>query len=308
MKTTFISSILLIALCGGLNAQQDAMFTKYMFNSLSMNPAYAGSHENLRVSAQARRQWMNFPGSPTTLLASIDGTAADNRMGWGGLLGYDRIGLNYITDLHGNYAYRFGVGEGTLALGIRAGVTWYRSNLASADLGDLVVDPVFDQNVSFFIPKAGIGVYYQQEKFYAGVSVPTLVSIDPRRDFSLKDDSTFARRHYFLHTGMVFAAAEGFSLKPSVLIKAVKGAPVEADLNLQLYFLERFGVGVSYRTGDAVVCMAELFTRSGLRVGYSYDFTLSRINNHGGGAHEIIVGYEWGGTGDKGKMRDIKYF
>ncbi len=307
MKTTLITSILLIALCGGLNAQQDAMFTKYMFNSLSMNPAYAGSHENLRASAQARRQWVSFPGSPTTLLASMDGAAADNRMGWGALLGYDHIGLNYITDLHGNYAYRFGIGEGTLALGIRAGATWYRSNLAAADLAD-PVDAVFDQNVSFVIPKAGFGVYYQQEKFYAGISVPTLVSIDPRRDFSLKDDSTFARRHFFLHTGFVFEASDGFNLKPSVLVKAVKGAPVQADLNLQLYFLERFGVGVSYRTNDAVVCMAELFTQSGFRVGYSYDFTLSRINNHGGGAHEIIVGYEWGGAGDKGKMRDIKYF
>jgi type IX secretion system PorP/SprF family membrane protein len=294
------------------SAQQDAMFTKYMFNSMSINPAYAGSHEALRLSAQIRRQWWNFPGAPITGLLSVDGISKDTRAGWGALVGYEKIGLYQTQDLLGNYAYRFEMGEGKLAIGIRGGGTLYQNRLTQADLAD-AGDGVYASNTNFFIPKFGLGAYYQDENWYCGLSIPTLVSFKPNRRFSINDDSTFLRRHYFAHTGFVKEVDRGLFIKPSILLKYVKGAPPQADLNLQVYFNNLIGVGASYRTSDAVVLMAEVFPIEQLRIGYSYDFTTSRLRYYGGGAHEIILSYELNSNKrrtmkSKYKMRDIKYF
>jgi type IX secretion system PorP/SprF family membrane protein len=297
-----------------IQAQQEAMFTKYMFNSLSITPAYAGSHEALRMSGQIRRQWWNFKGAPLTGLVSIDGVSRDTRAGWGALIGYEKIGLYQTQELHGNYAYRFEMGEGKMAIGIRAGGTLYQNSLTDADLAD-PGDVVYASNTSFFIPKMGVGAYYQDEQWYFGVSIPTAVSIKSGREFSVSDDKSYLRRHYFAHTGFIFEVDKGLFLKPSLLLKYVKGAPAQADLNIQAYFNNLLGLGVSYRTNDAVVFMAEVYPMPTLRIGYSYDFTTSRLRYYGGGAHEIIVSYELSNEKrsrsmrpGRSRMRDIKHF
>jgi type IX secretion system PorP/SprF family membrane protein len=301
--------------CGcavAVSAQQDAMFTKYMFNSMSITPAYAGSHEALRMSAQIRRQWWGFAGAPITGLVSVDGVSKDTRAGWGALIGYEKIGLYQTQDLYGNYAYRFEMGEGKMAIGIRGGGTLYQNQLTQADLAD-ASDWVYANNTNFFVPKFGLGAYYQDENWYCGLSIPTLVSLRQGRRFTVRDDSSFLRRHYFAHTGFVREIDRGLFIKPSILLKYVKGAPPQADLNLQVYFNNLIGVGASFRTSDAVVMMVEVFPVQQLRIGYSYDFTTSRLRYYGGGAHELIVSYELGsnkrrGMSSKYKMRDIKYF
>ncbi len=296
-----------------LNAQQEAMFSRYMFNTLAITPAYAGSHEVLRVSMQARRQWMGINGSPSTGLISADGVSRDTRAGWGVLAGYESIGLYRNTELHGNYAYRMEMGDGNLAIGIRAGGTFYQHRATEAALQQSG-DPLYAQNDGFFVPKMGVGVYFQDPNWFAGVSVPNLATYRPGRAFTFNDDLSYVRRHYFAHLGLITELDRGIMLKPSVLVKYVKGAPIQADLNVQVYVNNKIGFGAGYRTGDSFSIMCEFFPNEMLRIGYSYDATTSRLANFGANAHEIVVGYEFGNTRrasptrNRYRMQDIKHF
>jgi type IX secretion system PorP/SprF family membrane protein len=314
-KILFIIPILLVcAFDTPLQAQQEAMFSRYMFNTLAITPAYAGSHEALRFSMQGRRQWMGIAGSPATGLVSADGVSRDTRAGWGILAGYETIGLYRTTELHGNYAYRMEMGEGNLALGIRAGGTFYQHQASAAELTH-PGDALYQQNQSFFMPKMGVGAYYQDDRFFMGFSVPNLATYRPGQPFTFNDDRSFVRRHYFAHTGFITEMDRGIMLKPSILVKYVKGAPVQADINAQLYINNKIGFGAGYRTGDAFSLMIEFFPNEQLRLGYSYDATTSRLANFGANAHEIILGYELsenrrrsGMRKSRHRMQDIKHF
>jgi type IX secretion system PorP/SprF family membrane protein len=296
-----------------LNAQQEAMFSRYMFNTMAITPAYAGSHEALRVSMQARRQWMGIAGSPTTGLVSADGVSRDTRAGWGILAGYESIGLYRNTEIHGNYAYRMEMGDGNLALGIRAGGTFYQHRGTEANLQQ-GGDPLYAQNEGFFVPKMGVGAYFQDDNWFAGASVPNLAAYRAGRAFTFNDDQSFVRRHYFAHLGFITGLDRGIMLKPSILVKYVKGAPVQADINAQVYVNNKIGFGAGYRTGDSFSILCEFFPNEMLRIGYSYDATTSRLAKFGANAHEIVIGYEFADqrraspTRNRYRMQDIKHF
>jgi type IX secretion system PorP/SprF family membrane protein len=293
-------------------AQQEPMYSRYMFNTLTITPAYAGSHEALRFSGQVRRQWLGINGSPLTGVLSADGVSKDNRAGWGVLLGYEKIGLYQSQDIHGNYAYRMEMGEGNLALGIRAGGTLYQYNATDAVLAE-GPDPLYQNNENFFVPKMGVGAYYQDDLWFVGLSIPNLATYRSNRAFSLNDERSYIRRHYFAHMGFLRELDRGLLIKPSFLVKYVQGAPIQADVNCQLYFNNKVSIGAGYRTGDALAFMFEFFPTEQLRIGYSYDATVSRLRFHGGNAHEIIVGYELPTDnrrrrGSRYRMQDIKHF
>jgi type IX secretion system PorP/SprF family membrane protein len=307
-KIFFLLSLLTISSTGF--AQQEAMFSRYMFNTLTITPAYAGSHEAMRFSAQARRQWLNIAGSPFTGVLSADWASKDKRAGFGALAAYEKVGLYQTQELHGNYAYRFDMGDGKLALGIRAGATFYQYSATDAILSDRG-DLVYAANENFLVPKAGVGLYYQDESFFVGFSVPNLATYRAGRPFTLNDDRSYVRRHYFAHVGFIVEIDKGLMLKPSALVKYVKGAPVQADLNMQMYVNNKIGIGLGYRTGDAMSIMLEFYPSEQLRIGYAYDATFSRLQNAGANAHEIIIGYEIPTrrySGSRYRMQDIKYF
>jgi type IX secretion system PorP/SprF family membrane protein len=310
IKITFFFASLLI-LPQMAEAQQEAMFSRYMFNTLTINPAYSGSHEAMRFSAQARRQWLGINGSPFTGILSADGVSNDTRAGWGALLGFEKIGLYQTQDIHGNYAYRIDMGEGKLAVGIRAGGTVYQHDGQSAILSQ-GPDQVYQGNQNFFVPKMGVGAYYQDDYWFMGLSVPNLASYKSDRAFTLNDDKSFIRRHYFAHAGFIYELDRGLMIKPSFLVKYVKGAPIQADVNCQIYVNNKVSIGAGYRTGDAMSILLEFFPTEQMRIGYSYDATISRLQRYGGNAHELIIGYEISNErkyrGSRYRMQDIKHF
>lgn len=314
MKNIAIKCAVLVCLCiflgNSAKAQQEAMFSQYLFNPLTISPAYSGSHETLRFSLQGRRQWLGINGAPLTGVLSADGVSKDARAGWGVLAGYEKIGLYNTQELHGNYAYRMEMGEGTLSLGIRAGATLYSHRASEAALthGD---DELYGDDARFLVPKMGVGAYYQDEAWFLGISVPNLASHRIGHAFSLNDEKSFVRRHFYAHGGFLYELDEGLALKPSLLLKYVKGAPLQADLNLQLYISNKVGLGLGYRTGDAMTLVVEFFPTAQLRIGYAYDATFSRLRGNGGNAHEITVGYELESNGayrGRRQMQSIAYF
>ncbi len=295
MKKIILLAVVIISFASA-KAQQDAMLSQYMFNGLFLNPAYAGSHPYFTSSLLYRKQWVSFSGAPETMLLAVDGPIAKENMGVGLIVSNDKIGVTNQTDIHANYSYHLKINDKSkISFGAKAGVSQYRAKLTELKVWDSD-DQVFMGDVqSVLVPKFGFGVYYYSERMYAGLSIPTLLAYQPGRSFSLDiNKSSQIRKHYFFTTGYVHPLNDKIKLKPSVLVKYVPNAPVQADLNMAAMFNDVIWVGVSYRSGDAIVGVVEYQANQRFRVGYSYDFTTSRIRHYSAGSHEIMIGYDFG--------------
>jgi len=291
-----------------VNAQQDPMISQYMFNGLFLNPAYAGSHKYISSSLLYRSQWLNFPGAPQTSLLAVDGLVPSkaNNMGLGLIVAHDQIGATEQTDIFANYAYQLRLGKGKLAFGMKAGASNYIFKSDGVTVWD-ANDAVFTGRRTAWLPKVGAGLYYFTDRWYAGLSVPTLVAYDAHHDFTFDvNKGTFVNRHYYLTGGYVFTLSPTVKLKPSMLLKYLPSAPVEADINLNLLYREKFWVGASYRSQDAVVIMLEYQSNARFRIGYAFDYSTSKIRKYSAGTHEIMIGYDFGK--DLMKIKTPRYF
>lgn len=308
MKNIIISAVVLILFTVKLTAQQDPMVSQYLFNGLYLNPAYAGSHKYWTSTLSYRRQWVGFDGAPQTIIGAVDGPLAGEKMGLGLVFFNDQIGVTRQNSVMANYAYRIKVSEkGRLALGISAGISQF-----SAKLTDLTVwdtdDQVFQNDLtSKVIPRFGFGIYYTDEKWFAGFSIPTLLAYEKGRDFSVNvNQASFLNRHYLLTGGYIFDIAPNVKLKPSVLLKYLPNAPLQADINLGVLLKDMFWIGGSFRSGDAGIIMLEYQSNSYFRIGYAYDMTFSALRNHSSGSHEIMIGIDFGK--DMVKTKTPRYF
>lgn len=292
-------------------SQQDLQVSQYMFNHLLLNPGYAGSQEYMMATLLYRKQWVDFKGAPESQVATLHGPLGLSNFGWGALISHDKIGVTDRTDAYVNAAYHLRAGSRLrLSLGLRAGGGYFsykNSDLTYWDEGD----PAFSSDkVSKFLPNVGAGLYLYSRKFYAGVSVPTILSYDPQKSLSLDvsggDVVPHQVRHYFATTGVAIELSPDVVMKPSVLVKYVDNAPLQADINLNFLLANTVWLGGSYRTGDSFVALLELQLSRKLRLGYSYDFTLTDIRDYSTGSHEIMLGYDFGYQ--IMKMKTPRYF
>ena len=283
-----ISRLLLVAAVAGigsLQAQQDVMISQYLFNGLLINPGYACSHPYTSSSLLHRSQWNQFDGAPTTSVVAIDGALRNNSMGVGILMLHDQIGLTTQTDVSMSFAYRMRLGAGRLALGLKGGLANTRADLFSAQTTD-PGDPNYSENQQIQqSAKFGFGAYYHMQRFYVGMSIPTLMALGPNAQTNTP--------HLLTTAGVVMKVSSGVMLKPSVLVKMVEAAPAQLDLNLHALFQEKIWLGAGWRSGDAVVGMFEVQVTPELRIGYARDFTLSEIRDYSAGSNEILIGFDF---------------
>ena len=269
-------------------AQQEIILTKYTFSSLLFNPAYAGSAGYGQGSflLQYRNQWIGFKGAPTTFLAGGEMSIAKDKVGVGVMMGRESIGIDARTEIGTNYAYRVELGNGTLALGIRAAWSFYQSNFS--DINNIEVnDPVFDRpNANYHLFSVGTGLYYNTENFYAGVAIPSLSVLGGKNGNSLKT------RHIYAHMGTMLGNEGSFlKLEPSFLFSYQKAAPLQMTVGLNLWIDGRFAIGGHLRTQDAIAVSAEVFLLETLRMSAAFDFTTSNIQNASTGTLEFMIGY-----------------
>lgn len=312
MKTI---KIVLAALCAvsGLTAQaqQNPMFTHYMYNTLSINPAYAGSREALSITAIHRSQWVGFKGAPMTQTLTLHTPIANKHIGVGLSATNDKIGPVNNTSVSGSFAYIMQVSKRSkLALGLNGGV-----NILQADLNTLALD---DQNdVSFLnntknrvTPNFGVGAYYSRERFYAGVSVPDLVessysSLSNVNGVALVGKS---KRHYFFIAGTVINLTNNLALKPTALVKATMGAPLQVDVTASFIIHKKLMLGAMYRTGDSFGALIGVDLSEQFHVGYSYDWSYGlRTAKYNSGSHEIMLRYDFVFSGKK-QIHSPRYF
>ena len=278
--------------------QQEPMVSQYMFNGLFLNPAYAGSHKYFSSTLIYRSQWVGFEGGPKTMILALDGPLNNKKMGVGLVLCSDRIGIIEQTDVIGNYSYNVRLGNGKLAFGIKAGIAQLNARFTDAEFEYWdSQDPIYIGNIQrALVPSFGAGAYYYVDnRWYIGASVPTLLAYQKSREFSMNiNEASSLKRHLYLTGGYIFSLSDNWSLKTSSLAKFITAAPIQLDINLNLLFKEMFWMGVSYRTGDALVTILEYQANKRFRIGYAYDFTLTEMRNYSLGTHEVMLGFDFG--------------
>lgn len=299
---------ILFATSQTLYAQQDPMYTQYMFNTLAINPAYAGSRNVLSATALYRNQWTGIQGAPKTGTFTVDGPVYNDRIGLGFQLITDKLGVTQTTGGVLSAAYRIKMDVGTLSFGIQGNVSQYKVNLTGVPLGSSSpYDPAFANNVNKTLFNFGTGVYYNTDRFYVGLSAQDLMPKDLSAETNAGEKLNARQSlHLFLAAGYVFPVADELKLKPSFLIKGVKGAPIEADINATLWIKDVIGVGAQYRTSADIAALIEVQATPQIRIGYSYDRSTTSLQNFNSGSHEIMLRYEFGF--ERGKIRSPRYF
>lgn len=299
--------LLCMALGKSVFAQQEAQFSQYMFNGIYINPAYAGYKEELYLHAFYRAQWTGVEGAPRSFAVSADNIANDGNVGWGIQAVADKLGAQSTQSLYGTYAYRIRTNEdgtGRLAFGLSAGLVNLAINTSLLTTTD-PEDEVPAGTLTTTVPDARAGVFYADDRFYAGFSVDNLVA--PHINQAKYVYIPKPRPHYYLTAGAHIQLNDQLSLKPSFLLKDDRGGPTSLDLTAFLLISEKLWIGGAYRTGlnlydkaylqrtlvtrNAAVAAIEIFPLPTLRVGYAYDFSIGPLQSYSGGSHELSIGF-----------------
>jgi len=284
-------------------AQQDAQYTQYMYNTVSVNPAYAGSRDVLSLTGLYRTQWVGLRGAPRTFTISGHSPLKNEKVGLGVSLVRDEIWVQDETYLDIDFSYTINTSaDAKLAFGLKAGAHLINIDFSKAnpeDDSDDGFDPLNNVD-NRFSPNVGFGLYYYTDNFYIGYSAPTLLRTKYYEDQNVGNISYLSRDNinHYLIAGYVFDVSETTKLKPAVLFKAVEGAPLQADLSANLLFNEKFTVGLAYRWSAALSGLVGFQVSEGLMIGYAYDWETTELNNYNSGSHEIFLRWEFKSSKD----------
>lgn len=302
MKAKVVSLVIALMVSSlGLFAQQDPMFTHYMFNLATVNPAAVGHGDYASVMNVNRYQWVGFKGAPETHSLNADIPIKFFHCGAGLTYVYDKIGPEKTNNLYADYAFHFKVSDNLrLGLGLKAGFKIFSASLTN--LSTTNVDPNFASNVNGkFTPNFGAGAFLYNDKFYVGLSSPKVLNHK-----YVNSTTGGEMRHFFLIGGYVMPINQDVVFKPSVYFKYVEGAPISYDLTANFLIKNTIWFGVMYRRGDALGFLTQVQINNRLHIGYTYDMTLSALNVASKGTHELMITYEFNPSGEK--VRSPRYF
>jgi type IX secretion system PorP/SprF family membrane protein len=289
MKTKIIIFALMLSCYSGF-AQQDAQFTQYMYNTINVNPAYAGSRGVMSIFGLHRTQWVGLDGAPVTNAVSINTPLNNSNLGLGVSLVNDRIGPTSENQFSADLSYTIQTNETyKLSFGIKA-----TGNLFNLDASKLnPADPSDDylQNIgSEFSPNFGAGVYLHSDKLYLGLSVPNFLQ-DTK--YSDNDLAVYKERlNYYAIGGYVFDISSGVKFKPAFMTKIVTGSPLQLDVSGNFLIQDKLTLGVAYRWDAAVSALAGFQITDGLFIGYGYDLETTKLRRYNSGSHEIFLRFE----------------
>lgn len=271
-------------------AQQDSQFTQYMYNTININPAYAGSRGAMSIFGLYRTQWVGLDGAPTTATASMNTPINETNLGVGLSFLTDKIGPTTENAISVDVSYTVPVSETSkLSFGVKGTGNFFK--LDNSELNPVnMADPAL-QNTNDFTPNIGAGVYLHSDKYYVGLSVPNF--IENKNEW---DDNSVAiyteKMNYYLIGGYVFDLSPNLKFKPAVLLKGVDGAPLQADGSASFMFFDRLVLGAAYRWDAAFSGMAGFQINDMLYVGYGYDRETTNLRNYNNGSHEIFLRFE----------------
>lgn len=306
-RAHILRSIVALALgLAGLSgqAQQDPLYSQYMFNTLAFNPAYAGSADVFTVMALSRHQWVGFEGAPSTQTLLAHSPLPKENMALGLSLITDKIGPTRQTSAYADYAYRIRTGEDTrLAFGLKGGINLYQADLASLSS----VDP---DNASVnirgqLLPNFGFGLFWHSPRYYVGASAPKLLENEIDTEGAALVTASEVR-HYYLMGGYVLDVDRHLKFKPAMMLRLVEGAPLSLDVNANFLLRDRIWFGAMYRLGNAFGLLGQYQVNDQFRIGYAFDLTTTSMNAYNAGTHEIMLSYDLRFV--KGRTISPRYF
>ena len=272
-------------------AQQDAQYTNYMYNTININPAYAGSRGVMSIFGLHRTQWTGLDGAPVTNAVSINTPIENSNLGIGLSFVNDRIGASDESTISADLSYTIqSTSIYKLSFGMKA-----TANLLNVDYTKLnrydLIDPKFKNNVeNKFSPNIGAGAYFYSDKLYVGLSVPNFLQSDIFNDNT--STTSLERLHYYLIGGYVFDLSSSIQFKPAFMCKTVVGSPLQVDLSANFLFNEKFVLGAAWRWDAAMSLMAGFQVNHKLYIGYGYDLETTQLSNYNSGSHEIFLRFE----------------
>ncbi len=290
-RISLLIALGLLATSAPLKAQQDALYSQYMFNTFTINPAFAGVKESASGLLLYRTQWVGFKGAPESGTFSFH-TPFDNKNFALGLnAARESIGPTTNTSAFLTYAYHLNLGPGKLSFGLRGGA--YRSSFNANELNYREPDRYSNAGtVSSLIPSFDFGTYYYTDRFYAGLSATHLSQ--RTLEFKLPEGAgnMELQRHYMATAGGALQLSPNLIFRPSTLVKFIPSAPLNVDLNASFLIHDFLWLGASYRSDRSLVFISEFNITDYLRAGYSFDYGLNQLQNHHNGSHEVFVGFD----------------
>lgn len=275
------------------NAQQDAQYTQYMYNTIEVNPAYAGSRGALSVFGLYRTQWVGLDGAPETSTFSVNTPLKNSDLGLGVSLVNDKIGPTVENTLSADLSYTIPTSDRwNLSFGIKG-----TANLFNIDINKLSYedqdDPQFQNLKNKFSPNVGAGLYFHSDRAYVGLSVPNFIETNR---YDSDDVAIFKEKiNYYLIAGYVFNLdrLEYIKFKPALMTKMVEGAPLQVDVSGNFMFNDKFVLGLAYRWSASVSAMAGFQVTKGMYIGYGYDHETTRLRKYNSGSHEVFLRFEF---------------
>ncbi|MEP2279599.1 type IX secretion system membrane protein PorP/SprF [Maribacter sp.] len=299
MKNIFITVLLISASSWFVRGQQDAQYTQYMYNTIAVNPAYAGSRGVLSIAALHRSQWVGLDGAPTTQTINVH-SPISKRLGLGVSIVNDEIGNGTNQDTYFDAVFSYTIPtseEGKLSFGLKAGGHFLNIDFnrlrnydpSNAAVGQMNIDKKFS-------PNFGAGIFYHAKQFYAGLSIPNFLETE-HFDSTGSSNSYLAqeRMNWYFITGYVFDINPDLKLKPALLFKAVEGAPLQADISGTVLLNNTFSLGAAYRWDAAISALVGFHLNEKLMLGLAYDREITELGNtsFNDGSFEIFLRFEF---------------
>lgn len=283
--------IILLLVSASVFAQQDAQYTNYMYNTININPAYAGSRGVTSIFGLYRAQWIGLDGAPQTGTVSINAPIENSNVGIGFSVVNDRIGASDKTTVALDLSYAIQVSENyKLALGVKGIADLFNVDYTKLNRYDLN-DPKFQNNIeNKFTPNIGAGIYFYSDKLYLGLSAPKFLESNVYNDNT--SATSLEKMHYYLIGGYVFDLSPNLLFKPAFMCKTVEGSPLQVDVSGNFMFNEKFVLGAAWRWDAAMSLMAGFQVSDGLYIGYGYDLETTKLANYNSGSHEIFLRFE----------------
>lgn len=306
VRKSIILMLFSILTVSGVQAQFEPQITQFMYNEMFINPAYAGSREHMAMTALYRNQWVGMDGAPKTQTFNVHSPLRNEKIGVGLSVMHEEIGVTQDFSVFGSYAYRIPMEGGFFSMAVSGGVIHHQERLMDIKTQEQG-DNSFMGSPRLTMPNAGFGTYFTKRNFYAGFSIPRLLQNKVDATSGKSDNKVnVAYWHYYLMGGYVFTLNENIRLKPTLMMKVVSGAPVVADIGAQVLLNEVIWLGGSYRTTDSWAAIMSIQLNKQLRLGYSYDYSLTQLNQFNSGTHEITLGFDF--SFDKNRIVTPRYF
>jgi len=294
-KIGLLLSILLVLACCETKAQSQFHYGMYMIHQPFMNPASIGSYERFTAAMLYKTQWVGYDGAPK--IGAINLIKPFNNSIVGLSVVNDQVGINNNTEVSGSYAYRLKIGGySRLSLGLSASINLLQSNLSDVDILD-VNDPTYSGgNTSVYTePNFKFGTYYYNRNFYVGIAIPNILENKISFENGQGGQTTFDfnSMHYYLNSGYRFVLSKRTNLNVSTLLKQVSGSSLQYDLNAQLEYNRKVGVGISYRSSKEMLGILSYQMTPDLKLAYAYEFNFDEIGKYSSGSHEVMLIYQF---------------